>query len=214
MKFFTILIIFLAFFGCKDGKVNQKADISVKKGDLIFADDFNRAEFGKNYTVQGGDWKILDGVVVSSKAQNRNLVLSGIELPQNAIVEMTMWSDSKGVDVKFNLWGDGKIHDHGDGYSFILGGWSNRISVISKLHEHEKNRSQDKKTRLVQGKKYKVRVVRKDKEIQWFVNDELFLDYTDRSPLKVEDGFKVLSFGNWKSQVHFDDLKIYKLGGE
>lgn len=214
MRFLTVLFVFLVFAACKGGKVEEKADISVKKGNLVFSDDFNRDELGRSYTVQGGDWKIEDGEVVSVTAKNRNLVLSGIELPQNGIVELTMWSESEGVDVKFNLWGDGKIHDHGDGYSFILGGWSNRVSVISKLHEHEKKRSEEKKTRLQKGERYKVKVVRNGSKIKWFVNDKLFLDYSDEDPLKVEKGFKRLSFGNWKSEVHFDDLRIYELNGE
>ena len=215
MKFTGFLLIFLVILtGCKEKNESTKVEMPMEKGALIFSDDFNRAELGDKYTVQGGDWKIENGEVVSSKAENRNLVLSGIELPQNGVVELTMWSESKAVDVKFNLWGDGKIHDHGDGYSFILGGWSNRISVISKLHEHEKNRSQDKKTKWKKGEKYKVTVARKDSKIKWLVNGKLYLEYVDSSPLKVGEGFNRLSFGNWRSQVHFDDLKIYKLKGE
>ena len=215
MRFTVLFVIVLTVFvSCKEKKVSEPSVFSVEKGELIFSDDFERAELGDKYTVQGGDWKIENGEVVSSKAENRNLVLSGIELPQNGVVELTMWSESKAVDVKFNLWGDGKVHDHGDGYSFILGGWANRISVISKLHEHEKNRSQDKKTRWKQGEKYKVKVERKGEKIRWLVNGKPYLNYVDSSPLKVDEGFNRLSFGNWRSQVHFDDLKIYKLKGE
>lgn len=215
MRFAVLfLAVLAALSGCKDKNVPEKAELSIEKGALVFSDDFNRAELGEKYTVLGGDWKIEEGVVVSSKAENRNLVLSGVDLPQNAVVELTMWSESKAVDVKFNLWGDGEVHDHGDGYSFILGGWANRISVISKLHEHEKSRSQDKKTRWKQGEKYKVTVERKGGKIRWSVNGEPYLSYSDSDPLKVKDGYSKLSFGNWRSQVHFDDLKIYKLKGE
>ena len=121
-----------------------------------------------------------------------------------------MKSYSDAVDVKFNLWGDGKIHDHGDGYSFILGGWNNRISVISKLDEHEKRRS-ERKGKLEKEKLYKIKVDRSSNKIKWFVNGELFLEYSDETPLKVSDGFSKLSFANWKSDVEFDDLKIYAL---
>ena len=179
----------------------------------VFEDDFNRAGLGDNYTVQGGDWNISDGQVVSTKAENRNLVLSGFALPQNGVIELTMWSESDGVDVKFNAWGDGLIHDHGDGYAFILGGWSNRVSIIAKLHEHEKKRSENK-TKLEKGKKYKVRVERIDNKISWFVDGELFLKYSDDDPLKTSDGYNRLSFGNWRSSVYFDDLKISEFIGE
>jgi hypothetical protein len=215
MRFTVLFVVVLTVFvSCKDKKVSETSVFSVEKGELVFSDDFERAELGEKYTVLGGDWKIENGVVVSSKAENKNLVLSGVDLPQNAVVELTMWSGSEAVDVKFNLWGDGKVHDHGDGYSFILGGWANRISVISKLHEHEKGRSQDKKTRWKQGEKYKVKVERKGEKIRWYVNGKPYLDYVDNDPLKVKGGYSKLSFGNWRSKVHFDDLKIYKVKGD
>lgn len=179
----------------------------------VFEDGFNRAGLGDNYTVQGGDWTISDGHVASTKAENRNLVLTGFALPQNGVIELTMWSESDGVDVKFNAWGDGLIHDHGDGYSFVLGGWSNRVSIIAKLHEHEKQRVENK-AKLEKGKKYKVRVERLDNKISWFVDGALFLKYSDDDPLKTSDGYNRLSFGNWRSSVHFDDLKISEFIGE
>lgn len=199
ISLFCLIILFLC--GCE------------KKLELVFEDNFERSDLGPNYTVQGGDWKIENGKVTSSKAENRNLILSGVALPQNGVIELTVSSESEGVDVKFNAWGDGGIHDHGDGYSFILGGWNNRISVISKLHEHEKNRVENRK-KLEKEKKYKVRVIRNDSNIKWFVDGSLFLEYNDDGPLKVADGFNRFSFGNWRSIVFFDDLKIYKFAGE
>jgi len=196
----TVISLFMLFsvFACS----------SEKKLVKIFEDDFNRSEIGENYEIQGGDWHISDGKLRCKTAKNRNLVLKSVDLPQNAVIELTMKSNSDAVDVKFNLWGDGKIHDHGDGYTFILGGWNNRISVISKLHEHEKKRS-EKKEKLEKETLYKIKVERLSNKIKWFVNGELFLEYNDETPLKVSDGFSKLSFANWKSDVEFDDLKIY-----
>ncbi|HQB10086.1 MAG TPA: hypothetical protein PLW37_09470 [bacterium] len=200
--FFLFSAVFL-LISCSEAKLEK-----------IFEDNFERAELGENYTVQGGDWKIDAGAITSSKAENRNLVLTGAALPQNGVIELTMWSESEGVDVKFNAWGDGKIHDHGDGYSFILGGWQNRVSVISKLHEHEKKRSEERDIRLKKGERYRVKIVRKASDIKWFVNDRHFMSYNDDDPLKTSDGFDRFSFGNWRSKVFFDDLKIYKFAGE
>lgn len=184
---------------------------SEKKLIKVFEDDFNRAEIGENYDIQGGDWQIYGGKLKCRTAKNRNLVLKSVDLPQNAVIELTMKSNSDAVDVKFNLWGDGKIHDHGDGYSFILGGWNNRISVISKLDEHEKKRSEKRNAGLEKGKEYKIKVERLSNKIKWFVDGELFLEYNDETPLKVDEGYSKLSFANWKSDVEFDDLKIYSL---
>ena len=197
--FFILLLFFV--FSCT----------SEKKVVLIFEDSFERAEIGDNYEIQGGDWRIENGKLRCGTAKNRNLVLKSVDLPQNGIVELTMKSHSDAVDVKFNLWGDGKIHDHGDGYTFILGGWNNRISVISRLDEHEKKRSEKRNANLEKETLYKVKVERLFNKIRWFVNGELFLKYNDETPLKVSDGFSKLSFANWKSDVEFDDLKIYAL---
>ncbi len=202
MKLVSKIAFFILFF------IFVSACSSEKKAVLIFEDAFERSEIGGNYEIQGGDWRIENGKLRCGTAKNRNLVLKSVDLPQNGIVELTMKSYSDAVDVKFNLWGDGKIHDHGDGYTFILGGWNNRISVISKLHEHEKKRS-EKKEKLEKETLYKIKVERLSDKIKWFVNGELFLEYNDETPLKVSDGFSKLSFANWKSDVEFDDLKIY-----
>ena len=202
MKLVSKIAFFILFF------IFVSACSSEKKVVLIFKDTFARSEIGGNYEIQGGDWRIENGKLRCGTAKNRNLVLKSVDLPQNGIVELTMKSHSDAVDVKFNLWGDGKIHDHGDGYTFILGGWNNRISVISKLHEHEKKRS-EKKEKLEKETLYKIKVERLSNKIKWFVNGELFLEYNDETPLKVSDGFSKLSFANWKSDVEFDDLKIY-----
>lgn len=196
---FILLLFFV--FSCTSGK----------KAVLVFEDSFERTEIGDNYEIQGGDWRIENGKLKSRTAKNRNLVLKSVDLPQNGIVELTMKSHSDAVDVKFNLWGDGKIHDHGDGYTFILGGWNNRISVISRLDEHEKKRSEKRNANLEKEILYKIKVERLSSKIRWFVNGELFLEYSDETPLKVSDGFSKLSFANWKSDVEFDDLKIYAL---
>ena len=197
--FFILLVAFVS--SCSSGK----------KATLVFEDSFDRAEIGENYEIQGGDWRISDGKLRCKTAKNRNLVLKSVDLPQNAVIELTMKCLSDAVDVKFNLWGDGKPHDHGDGYTFILGGWKNRVSIISKLDEHEKNRSEKRNAGLEKGKLYKVKVERRSNKIKWFVNDELFLEYFDETPLKVSDGYSKLSFANWRSNVEFDDLKIYAL---
>jgi len=174
----------------------------------IFSDDFERSEIGSNWQIQGGEWRIENGTGYSPTAHNRNLVLTGASLPDNAVIELTLWSRSPFVDIKFNAWGDGKIHDHGDGYSFILGGWKNRVSVIARLDEHEKNRVEDRATRLKPEERYRVKVVRIGGKIWWFVNDEIFLAYYDPKPLSTAAGYRYLSLANWESEAFFDDLRV------
>jgi len=226
-----VLVLSLCLVSCKkeeasfftkgkkveSGLIWEKSPVTVdeilagKKVTPLLSDTFDRPDLGPNWRVQGGDWQIEDGVVRSMKANNRNLVLTGVGLPDNAVIELTMWSESDFVDIKFNAWGDGKEHEHGDGYSFILGGWKNRVSVIAKLHEHEKNRVEDRATRLDQSKRYQVKVIRIGGKIWWFVDDAIFLAYNDPKPLAAAAGYEYLSFANWESMAYFDDLKISEI---
>lgn len=183
-----------------------------KKLTLLFEDGFERKEIGQYYEKQGGHWQISDGKIHSKEAYNKNLVLKKQTLPENGVVELTLKSLSEEVDVKFNLWGDGKVHKHGDGYTAILGGWKNRISVISKQHEHEKERVENRVRRWESGKEYRVKFVKYGKKLYLYVDNELFLARYDREPLSPEQKFHYFSFANWKSDVYFDDLKIWSLG--
>ena len=174
----------------------------------IYREDFTTPQ-PSEWDNLGGEWVFRDGKLFSSKALNKNFVLK-TPLPQDAVISLTLRSESDSVDIKFNAWGDGKQHEHGDGYSFILGGWHNRISVISRLNEHEKNRYENR-DKLKKNTEYHCKVIRKGKEIYWFVNGKLFLVYYDKTPLKVRDGQKYFSLGNWKSRVWIDDIVIEKL---
>ena len=178
---------------------------------LLFEENFNNLN-PKMWSIQGGNWDVKNGKAFSTKGLNRNMVLNGVELPKNAVVEMDIVSQTDFVDAKFNLYGDGKIHDHGDGYSFIMGGWKGKISVISKLHEHEKNRIEERSTRWEANKLYRVKVIKIDSRIYWYINDKLFLARMDKNVLKPTEGFKYLSLANWKSNLSFDNIRIYKIG--
>jgi len=201
----------------KSGLIWEKSEVFVdgllkgKNRELIFEDKFERDEFGSKYEKQGGNWEIKDGIVHSTAAKNRNLVAVGMPLPKNGIVELDLRSESEFVDIKFNVWGDGKIHDHGDGYTVIMGGWKNRVSIISKLHEHESDRVENRNVRWQKGKTYRVKFIKLEKKLYFFIDDKIFLAKYDKEPLQPSKGYKYFSFANWKSDVYFDNLKIYKI---
>ncbi len=224
--FVCVLVVFLAA-GCKNEKDFFEKGKKVKSGfvwerspikaDEILAgksvkpvceENFERAEFGEKWQIQGGEWKIENGWAFSPKAENRNLVFKGCPLPEKSVVEMDLRSETDFVDIKFNLYGDGGIHDHGDGYSFIMGGWKNQMSVLTKLHEHEENRVEERETRWKQSTVYHVKVIKLSKKIYWFVNDEIFLARFDDAPLSPANDYKYLSLANWRSLVYFDNIRV------
>ncbi len=187
---------------------NIESVIKDKKLNIIFSDDFNREELGKDYTSQGGDWQIKDNMVHSMKAYNKNLVLNKV-LPENGMIELKIMSKTPFFDGKINAWGDGKRHDHGDGYTAILGGWKGQISVISKLHEHEVNRTENRKTKFTPDKIHTMKFIKDSNKLYLFIDDKIVLARWDDKPLSVKDGYKYFSFANWKSDLWFDDLKVY-----
>lgn len=182
-----------------------------KKVALVFEDNFDRPELGAKWESQTKTWQIMNGTAFSPEALNRNLILKGFELPENAVIELDLRSESESVDIKFNVYGDGSIQEHGDGYTFLLGGWHNRISVISRLNEHEENRVEERATRLQPSTVYHCKVIKLDNRLYWFVNDKIFLAKWDDVPLRPVNGNKYLSLANWKSMSYFDNLKIYKI---
>ena len=194
-------------------------------GTLYFEDDFERERIGENYktgeryTMNGrlmpeGEWEIKDGALFSPQAYNHDLWLTQ-PLPRNARVELDMRSDSPTVDMKFIMYGSGEKHY--TGYSLIMGGWNNRISIIARGHEHGKDRLErvrvpwEPNRKWQSGKTYHLTAIRKGDVLEWYVDDKLFLVYDDPQPLWGGENNK-LGFANWKNPVTYDNLKIYDLG--
>lgn len=192
----------------KSSNIDVNSILKNKKLNLLFSDNFNRKTLEKNYTSQGGDWQIKEGKVHSMRAYNKNLVLKK-ELPENGMIELKIMSKTPFFDGKINLWGDGKRHDHGDGYTAILGGWHGKISVISKLHEHEVNRVENRSSKFYPNKFHSIKFIKDGRKLYLFVDDKIVLARWDDKPLSVKDGYNFFSFANWKSDLWFDDLKIY-----
>ena len=175
---------------------------------LPFADDFNRADFGAHWQGDPG-WRIQDGKAFSAGTANRPLWLQA-RLPQDAIIEFEVRSDSPSGDIKFEMYGDGVNHQ--SGYIFIFGGWKNTISCIARLDEHGSDRQERKDRKPVKmGQNYQMKIVRQGKTIQWYIDGKLWLDHFDSEPLAGK-GHDRFAFSNWQSNLYFDNLRIKPAG--
>jgi hypothetical protein len=171
---------------------------------MPFFDDFNRVEFGSHWS---GDpvWRIQDGEVTVAGAQNRPLWLRA-SLPDDSVIELTARSESPDGDIKFEIYGNGR--DHASGYILIFGGWKNSISCIARLDEHGADRQELARPGLVEpGRSYRMKVVRRDKVLKWYVDGKLLLDYYDSEPLRGP-GHDRFAFNDWAARLFFDDLRI------
>ncbi len=185
------------------------------KGDgktLIFEDDFERAELGPQW-VRGegeggqGQWRIEHGALVGSNIKNDPLWWTG-QLPDQARVEFDATALSDEGDLKFEIFGDGKVH--ASGYVVIFGGWKNALDVIARLDEHGQDRKAQPSRKATKGKTFRLAAERIDGTLKWFVDGELVMSYPDTKPLRGarHRGF---AFNDWSAPVRFDNIKIYRL---
>ena len=167
-------------------------------------DDFSDAQLTTRYRHEGGSWRVLDGALRTIGDRNQPL-WSNVVLPQNVRIEFTSVSSSPDIDMKVELFGDGVRHE--SGYIAIVGGWTNTLTVIARLDEHEAQRV-TKRTRFVAGQRYRWRIERTDGHtIKLFIDDELQVAYDDKAPLYGPRNNR-FAFSGWESDVAFDDLKI------
>jgi hypothetical protein len=175
---------------------------------LVFSDDFERKELGPNWSFSGGAWSIQEGRIHTTRALNKCLWLTK-PIPADAVIEMDAWSMIPRGDIKFTVFGDGVEHE--TGYTLILGGWFNSISIIARMDEHGADRKErHDKGVVIPGRKYHFEMRRLGGRIDWLVDGQLYLTYDDPAPLRGP-GHDRFAFCNWESPLYFDNLKIHEL---
>lgn len=183
-----------------------------------FTDGFDRAELGQAYFDTIGRYRIINGRLNIEEAYNHPLWLRR-RLTRDIEIAFDVESKSKDGDIKVELYGDGMSHamNRGSylatGYVICFGGWRNTKSFIARRNEHGKeghdivSRSDLK---VQQGKQYRFRILRKGKEIKWYIDGVLFLTYEDPEPLYGSKN-QYFGFNNWQSDVYFDNLVVRPL---
>lgn len=180
-----------------------------------FSDDFNRAELGDRW-VKAGNWRIEDGRLWSRGEHNEALWLK-YDLPRDVQIEFEALSAVPAVDLKCELFGDGR--DHQSGYIIINGGWNNSVSIIAKLAEHELDEvppgtvPYKRVSGLQPNKVYRWKIVRRGNVITQFLDGEKYLERKDDDALYSPNHNK-FAFNNWSALVWFDNLKIAPLPSE
>ena len=181
------------------------SDTTKTTATVPFADDFDRATLGENWSHYGGDWIIDKGSVYSIYAINIPLFLN-VELPRDVVVEVDVMSETGDVDSKIELMTDGRRHE--SGYIFILGGWSNSLSCIARMDEHGRDRKVRQPTGVNGNKWYRWRVEKKGGDIKWLIDGKPYLAFQDEEPLEGP-GHDRLAFTNWQNKVRYDNLRIW-----
>ncbi len=214
-------LLLLAFAGCDPAKKDLSG------GRAVFEERFDAPALAGHWHVgrvegpaskggghrsaaaRAGFWKLSDGALTSPGERNQPLWLTR-PLPEAVRVEFTARSDSDSGDIKCEVFGDGERHE--SGYVVVFGGWNNSRSVIARRDEHEPQRV-ERPGGADPGRTYRMALVRRDGELRWYVDGRLYLRYDDPEPLRGP-AHRHFAFNDWQSELTFDDLVVYDLGGD
>jgi hypothetical protein len=181
-----------------------------------YSETFDRALLGPGWTNTGADYRIADGRLVVSNAYNHPAWLRK-KLPRDASIELDVQSNSPAGDIKVELYGDGQSFDPdkgsyvSSGYVLIFGGWNNSLSVICRNNEHDDGRKAERHdVRVVPGRRYHWSITRRGGAIDWAIDGQPFLAWTDPDPL-AGAGHEHLGVNDWQSEVSFDNLNVRPL---
>jgi hypothetical protein len=179
----------------------------------FFTEAFERADLGPQWLDTSGRGRIEGGKLHVSQAYNHPVWLKQ-KLPADVVVDLDVMSMSPSGDLKIELFGDGHSFDpdrgtyNPTGYVFVFGGWNNQLSIIGRLGEHEEGvmvkRTEPK---VVPGRSYHWTISRRGSQIDWAIDGEPFLSYTDPAPLGGE-GHEFLAITNWQVDAFFDNLQL------
>ena len=192
---------------------DKGTDPTVGEGRLLFKDDFERESLGSSWLdTSKGRYSIVDGRLRAAGAHNHPLWLRR-ELPRDARVEFVASSASPAIDIKCELFGDGRSHAReasyvATSYVVILGGWNNTRSIVARMDEHGDGRVSREDPRGEPGREYRFSIARKGGKLVWKLDGEEFLTLEDDEPL-AGAGHEHFAFNNWESEVYFDDLAVY-----
>ncbi len=178
-----------------------------------FSEDFERAEVGPGWNNTGAAYHTTGGKLGVAMAHNHPLWLRQ-RLPRDVQIDVDVVSKSADGDLKIEVFGDGETFDpdgnryQPSGYEFIFGGWRNTASIIARLDEHDQGVKASRREPAVEpGRTYHWTVIRKGGALDWRVDGQPFLSWTDPDPL-VGKGHEFLAVNNWEAEVTFDNLRI------
>ena len=187
---------------------------SMPEGRTIFTEKFDGPLGARFNDTSDGAYTVVDGKLRVQGAHNRPLWLNE-RLPADARIDFTMRSASPAVDIKVEVFGDGKSFAKRASYTatsyvLILGGWNNARSIIARMDEHGLDRKVREAPRGEVDRTYACSIVRVGGALSWYVDGERFLEFEDPEPLRGQ-GHEHFAFNNWESEVYFDDLVIREL---
>ena len=205
-----------ALAGCEEvpRTYSTKPEMRYTPGEVIFSDDFERAQLGDAWLSTGKGARIRAGALALHRLKNHPLWLAQ-DLPDDFEVEFDAWAGSSEGDIKVELFGDGvsfatSPNYIASGYVVVFGGWNNTLSALVRKNEHGRERVTSTELKVQPDKRYHFVLTRTAGELHWEVNGAELLVYEDAQPLRGQ-GQNRFAFSGWEAEAHFDNLVIEAL---
>lgn len=176
-----------------------------------FVEKFESEQLADYWNNTGASYSISDGKLHVKGARNKPLWLRRT-LPHDVEIEFDVRSDSPEGDIKVEVFGDGLSRAETDSYTatsyvVIFGGWNNTLNVLARMNEHGDDRVVGPPYKVVPGRTYHMKIVRKGAKFTAWADDHELFSMTDPDPLygRGHDHFGV---NNWQSDLWLDNLTI------
>lgn len=174
-----------------------------------YRDDFERSELGPDWLADSRPFRIEGGYLVTRATGNRGLWLRR-PLPRDVRIEFTVRAMGNAADIKVEVFGDGHSAEPTSGYIVIFGGWGNTLNVIARQDEAGADRVNGSPRPVVAGQTYRMRIERRDRVIEAYVDDVLMARLDDPNPLQGPR-HRFFAFSGWQSELWYDNLVIRPL---
>lgn len=179
-------------------------------GSVLYSTDFEKEDTLKSdgYTEHEGEWSIQDGKLVQEYTGDPFDANTG----DVVYVGDTDWSNyTLTVDAEILSGNEGFlipvcVKDTGNNIFWNIGGWGNTVSCLQIVSGNTKSGQITGTTKNLVLKKnqvYQLKVVVEDNNIKCYIDDTLYVDYTQEAPESIyetssvdEDGNIILKFVN------------------
>lgn len=189
----------------------------------LFAEDFSKPHLSAHWKDSAAHLptpnKIAPPLIQEGRLQlqdrHNHPIWCTIPLPRRFVLEMNLWPLSSQGDIKIEVAGDGESKGgtgpyRASGYVLVFGGWNGSRHLIARQDEHGDQVRSRPAGGIDKGRRYHVRIERRDASIRWFVDGRLLLQMRDDQPIHGPNA-RYLGLSAYKAPVAFDDITLFAL---
>ena len=178
-------------------------------GELVFQDNFERKELGKDWIAESGEWEIENGTLHAKAAPGFNLLKFARPLGKNLRLEYTCYSRNP-QDLSAIL----AAHQDKKGLNGYVFGFAasynsyNYIASTAPFTIMERTMQEGFNTGAIPDKKHRIIVEKREGTLKFFRDGKLELTTDDIfAEDKTGKSFGLFSYHT----AYFDDIKVYRL---